>query len=104
MTERHRADIILENRTRERVKVKDNSKKVKFVAYVVVNAIKSKNKLGVGYKPKRKFAVKQQKTGLWRQNIKQKINLNKIVAEFFCAPARREEYCRSYQFLLICQL
>lgn len=64
---RHKADKILENRAWERVKAGDSSWGEKAVAYGVVNAMKAKQKMGMGYKTKKRIAKKRKKP---RKNVK----------------------------------
>ncbi|KAL4104248.1 hypothetical protein QTP88_019557 [Uroleucon formosanum] len=53
LSDRHKADKMLENRAWERFKVEDSSRKEKLVAYAVTNAMKAKRKKGMGCKRKR---------------------------------------------------
>jgi len=72
---RHKADKLLEDQAWERVKAGDSSKKEKLVAYTVVNAIKAKRKLGMGFKHKRNtlLVAKRKKIKKTRKNTKRLI-------------------------------
>lgn len=52
LKERHKADLVLENRAWSRVKSKDSSIGEKAAAWAVTNAMKAKRKLGMGLKKK----------------------------------------------------
>jgi len=47
---RHKADKLLEEQAWERVKAGDSSQKEKLTAYAIVNAMKAKRKIGMGFK------------------------------------------------------
>ena len=74
LDERHKADKILENRAWERVKAPNSSKKEKAVAYMVTNAMKVKQKMGMGCKNKcmrkKKRSVKRRKKNNAKTNSK----------------------------------
>jgi hypothetical protein len=70
---RHKADKILENRAWERVFSGKNLKE-KAVAYAVMNAMKAKQKMGMGFK---KVVIKRKK----RKLPKKKKNQNRIIKE-----------------------
>lgn len=57
LVNRHRADRVLEERARERVKSKDAALGEKAAAWVVVNAMKTKRKLGMGCGGTRKVVL-----------------------------------------------
>jgi len=61
---RHKADKLLEEQAWQRVKAPDSSKKEKFIAYAVVNAMKAKRKIGMGCKRnnKKSLLVKKKRT------------------------------------------
>lgn len=74
LDERHKADKVLENRSWERFKAKDTPRKEKIVAYLVTNAMKAKQKMGMGYKSRQKQARKKNSSLAAKKRSKVKKN------------------------------
>lgn len=82
LDERHKADKILENRAWERVKAANSSKKERAVAYMVTNAMKAKQKMGMGCKNKsirkKKRSTKPRKNNMKTNSKRIILNPNKM--------------------------
>lgn len=86
LSDRNKADFILENRAWERLKAKDSNFKEKASAWAVTTGMKTKQKLGAGCGFK--VAVKAAKTML-KKNITEK-NLNKLIKK--CLTAAKKTF------------
>lgn len=75
LSDRHKADEILENKAWERVKSKDASLGEKAAAWLVTNTMKAKRKLGMGLPPKSKRKTGGTKKGgkLVKKKVTRKI-------------------------------
>ncbi|KAL4083508.1 hypothetical protein QTP88_028824 [Uroleucon formosanum] len=78
--DRHKADKVLGNRAWERYLFKDTTRKEKFVAYAVANAMKAKRKVGMGCKRKRSIKRNGILAAKKKRNLKKKNGGKRLIS------------------------